>query len=188
MKTAILLLLACVASVAMKAQPSEKAKIKGVYQEVDFEDLIHRYFGKHESAPIEGIYSVSCVITRRSKRLLSKREKIKVVERRDNYARAAILRDWPGSKRDFIEVTLSYRDAKRYPIVGELQTLAEGRTFIYRHFEPDGSSFDFSMINESPEMMEAEFSETHRRKIITYKLSYLKLYPKQPDMTVDSRH
>lgn len=159
-----------------------KKTVNGKYEEVDFEDLIRRYMGKEKSDPLEGIYSVSCVITKTSKRFLSKRDRVKVVARKDNYARVAILRDWPGSKRDFIEVTLSYRDAKKYPIVGELMELSEGRGFIYRHFEPDGSNLDFSMLTSSVELLEGEFSEMHRRKTITYKLSYLKLFPKAGDV------
>ena len=187
MKTAAVLCLFCIVFSSASSQEKEKVKIKGVYEEVDFEDLIRRYFGKDRSDPMEGIYSVSCVITRRNKRFLSKKERIRVVERKDNYARVAVLKDWPGSKRDYIEVSLSYRDAKKYPIVGEFQEVGGGRSFIYRHLEPDGSSFDFSMISESLELLEAEFSEMHRRKTITYKLSYLKIYPKSPDLSVDSR-
>lgn len=170
------------------AQTSETPKkmIRGTYEEVDFEDLMHRYFGKAQRDAHEGIYSVSCVIVKRSKKFLSKREKIKVMARKDNYARVAVLRDWPGSTRDYIEVSLSYRDAKKYPIMGEFQELAEGRTFIYRHFEPDGSKFDFSVVNESPDLLEGEFSQVHKRKTITYKLSYLKIYPRASDITVSN--
>ena len=167
------------------AQTSEKSKIKkSVYEEVDLEDMMRRYFGKEKSNPLEGIYSVSCVITKRNKRLLSQRERIKIVERKDNYARIAILKDWPESRRDYIEVSLSYRDAKKYPIVGELSTLSDGRGFIYKHLEPDGSVISFSLLNESMELLEAEYSDMQKRKIITYRLSYLKIYPKASDMTV----
>src|SRR5687768_8119442 len=103
------------------AQNETKKRLKKTnYEEVDFEDLVHRYFGKDTSSPLEGIYSVSCVITQRNKKFLSKAERIRIVGRKDNYARVAILKDWPGSKRDFIEVSMSYRDAKKYPIVGEM--------------------------------------------------------------------
>jgi hypothetical protein len=167
---------------------SDKKHRKTIYEEVDFEDMMRRYFGKEKSDPLEGIYSVSCVIVKKNKRFLSKREKISIVERKDNYARIAILKDWPGSKRDYIEVSLSYRDAKKYPVVGELSALAEGKTFIYKHIEPNGTSRSFSMINESEEMLEAEYSDMERRKTITYKLSYLKTYPKTSDLTVFNDH
>jgi hypothetical protein len=115
------------------------------YQEIDFEDLMHRYLGKEAGmySKLEGIYSVSCTITRTSKAFLSNRQKVKVVERKDNYARVALLKDWPGTSRDFIEVSLSYHITNKYPIVGEVSTLAEGEAYIYRHVEPDGSVHDF---------------------------------------------
>jgi hypothetical protein len=163
-----------------------KRSKKTMYEEVDFEDMMRRYFGKEKSSPLEGIYSVSCVITKRTKRFLSRHERFSVVERKDNYARVAILRDWPASGRDYIEVSMSYRDAKRYPIVGELSVLSEGQGLIYKHLEPNGTAITFSMVNESLELLEAEYSQAHKRKTITYKLSYLKIYPKASEVTVSN--
>jgi hypothetical protein len=166
------------ATAQMKSK--HRSKRKHQYEEVDFEDLIRRYFQKEVSSPLEGIYSVSCVITKKNKVFLSGREKIRTVERKDNYARVAILKDLPGSKRDFMEVSLSYGDAKKYPIVGEMSTLAEGKGYIYNHTEPDGTVVSFSMISESAELLEGEYSYMQKRKTITYKLSYLKIFPKNP--------
>jgi hypothetical protein len=183
----MLLLMTMMLSVTATAQQQKSKKSKKpAYEEVDFEDMMHRYFGKEKSDPLEGIYSVSCVIVQRKKRFLGKRERIKIIDRKDNYARTAILKDWPGSKREYIEVSLSYRDAKKYPIVGELSSLAEGKGFIYKHYEPDGTNYVFSMLNESAELIEAEFSRMEKRKTITYKLSYLKTYPKNLNLTVNS--
>lgn len=164
-----------------QSSPGKKSK-KNVYEQVDLEDMMHRYLAKEKGDPLEGIYSVSCVVLTRNKRFLSKRERIKVVQRKDHYARVAILKDWPGSKREFVEVSLS--NAKIYPIVGELSSLSEGQTFMYRHFEPDGSVITFSMMHESAELLEAEYSYMHKRKTITYRLSYLKTYPKNSELTV----
>jgi hypothetical protein len=167
------------------SQSEKSRRLKNTnYEEVDFEDLVHRYVGKASSHPLEGIYSVSCVITKRNKKFLSKAERIRIVERKDNYGRVAILKDWPGSKRDFIEVSLSYRDAKKYPIVGHLNLLADSDGMIYKHIEPDGSAITFSMLSESIELIEAEYSNMQKRKTITYRLSYLKIYPKTGDATV----
>lgn len=154
---------------------------KSQYQEVDFEDLMHRYLGKETGSfnKLEGIYSVSCVITKSSKSFLTGQHKVKVVERKDNYARVAILKDWPGSSRDFIEVSLSYHVASKYPVMGELSALSAGEAYIYKHIEPDGSTHDFSMATNSPDLIESERSEMHNRKTITWKLSYMKIYPKE---------
>ncbi len=150
------------------------------YQEVDFEDLMHRYFGKDAGAynKVEGIYSVSCVITKTSKAFLTGKPKVKIVERKDNYARVAILKDWPDAKRDFIEVSLSYHVTNKYPVVGEMSTVATNEAYIYKHIEPDGSGFDFSMAPVSSDLIEGEHVEMRKRKTITYKLSYMKIYPK----------
>jgi len=142
---------------------------------------MHRYLGKETGSfnKLEGIYSVSCVITKSSKSFLTGQHKVKVVERKDNYARVAILKDWPGAKRDFIEVSLSYHVANKYPIVGEMSTLSRGEAYIYKHMEPDGSVRDFSMATASLDLIEGEHSEMYNRKTITWKLSYLKIYPKE---------
>ena len=91
---------------------------------------MHRYFGKEAGSinKLEGIYSVSCVITKSSKAFLSGRKKMKIVERKDNYARVAILKDWPGTKRDFIEVSLSYHVTNKYPIVPPRTSPGERRS------------------------------------------------------------
>ena len=192
MRALVLLCLLLMAGASTVAQSQlEKLKLKGKkkiqYAEVDFEEMMRRYFGKEKSHQIEGIYTVSCVITTRSKKLFSNEEKEKVVVRKDNYARVAILKDWPGSKRDFIEVSLSYRDAKKYPIMGEITTLSEGKGFIYNHLEPDGSIISFSMINDASELLEGEYSKVVKRKTITYKLSYLKTFPKTSDLTSENQ-
>jgi hypothetical protein len=108
-------------AVGLQAQNKSKSLFKkSQYEEVDFEGLMHRYFGKAEGSfnKLEGIYSVSCVITKTSKNFFTGQLKVKLVERKDNYARVAILKDWPGTHRDFIEVSLSYHVTNKYPIVG----------------------------------------------------------------------
>lgn len=163
-------------SVAMAQRGATKSSRKTVYEEVDLEDVMKRYFEKSFTYPIEGIYSVSCVITRRGRKFLSHAEKVRVVSRHDNYAKVAIMKDWPTSTRDFIEVSLSYRRANAFPIMGELDIMADGRGYVYTHIEPDGERMTFSML-ESDGLLEAEFSKVIRKKTITYRLSYLKIYP-----------
>jgi len=180
------LLLAVVVIFNCSAQEKKRLQLKKKpqYQEVDFEDMMRRYFLKESAHSLEGIYSVSCVITKTNRVFLSRRERTRIVARQDNYARVAILKDWPGSKRDFIEVSLSYRDAKKYPIMGDFHVLSEGQGFIYNHIEPDASIISFSMLNESPELLEGEFAVMKKKKTITYKLSYLKIYPKSTELVV----
>jgi hypothetical protein len=157
------------------------------YEEIQFEDLIKRYFEKEATAfsAIEGIYSVSCVITKRSRNFLTGMENERIVERKDNYGRIAIIKDRPSSSRDYIEVSLSYREADKYPIMGEFNVLSEGGGLIYNHFEPNGTSMSFSMKSES-DLVEGEHSFMDGKKTITYKISYLKIYPKASTISVRS--
>lgn len=184
MKSSLLVILLglFLSTFGVQAQSKNKSLFKKPqYEEVDFEGLMHRYFGKEAGTfnKLEGIYSVSCVITKTSKNFFTGQLKVKVVERKDNYARVAILKDWPGTNRDFIEVSLSYHVTNKYPIVGELSTLSAGEAYIYKHIEPDGSTFDFSMAASSLDLIEGQHSEMEKRKTITYKLSYMKIYPKE---------
>lgn len=166
---------------------SRKHKSKKVqYDEIHFEDLMKRYLDK-EIGPLsalEGIYSVSCVITKKGRSFLFGTEKEKIIERKDNYARVAILKDRPGSNRDYIEVSLSYREADKYPVMGELNILSEGRGLIYKHLEPDGTSISFAMTNET-DLIEGEYSVTRGNNTITYHLSYLRLYPKASGISLN---
>jgi hypothetical protein len=162
-------------------------KKKMQYEEVSFEDMIRRYFGK-EIGPfneLEGIYSVSCVIIKTSQNFLTGHENKRIVARKDNYARVAIMKDWPGSKREFIEVSLSYREANRYPVVGEFSSIVDGGGLLYKHIEPDGNTLPFSMLVDHDDLIEGEYAYMKGRKTITYKLSYLKIFPRENEIIVD---
>jgi hypothetical protein len=186
MRLVLLVLMMFFVDLGLHAQEiPQKPSRKFQYQQVDFEDLIRRYFVKEHSHGVEGIYSVSCVITKRKKVLFSKREKVRIVEKQDNYARVAILQDLPGSKQDFIEISLRYHDANKYPIVGIIDGLSEGKGLVYKHIEPNGSVLSFSMISESDDLLEGEYSKIERRKTITYRLSYLKIFPKNPEIVIN---
>lgn len=162
------------------AQTNTRSK-KAIYEEVDLENVMKRYFGKSFGYAIEGIYSVSCVITTRKKRLFSNAERIRVVAREDNYAKVAIMKDWPSSNRDFIEISLSYnKTPNAFPIMGELDTMADGAGYIYTHIEPDGERLPFSML-ETDGLLEAEYSRIEKRKTVTYRLTYLKIFPTEKD-------
>jgi len=181
-RTAILIAILSLASHVAAAQLKGKQK-KTIYEEVDLENVMKRYFGKSFGYSIEGIYSISCVITKRNKKFLSKSERIRIVGRQDNYAKVAIMKDWPSSNRDFIEVSLSYKKANHFPIMGKLDTMADGAGYIYTHIEPDGEELSFSML-ESEGLLEAEYSKIEKRRTITYRLSYLKIFPTASDVAV----
>lgn len=176
-----LLTLLCLFLILQATFAQQKSRKSG-YEEIDIEDLMHRYFGKDAGsfAKIEGIYSVSCLITKTTKAFITGNIKESVVERKDNYARVAILKDWPGTSRDFIEVSLSYHVANKYPIVGELTSLSSGgQTYIYKHFGSEGAVQNFSMASTLPDLIEGQYIEVRGRATLTYTLSYMKIYPKE---------
>jgi hypothetical protein len=155
------------------------------YEKVGFEDMIQRYLHRDGSPveAIEGIYSVSCIITKTKRHWLTGEEIVRVVQRKDNYARVAIVKETMSNNRDFIEVSLSFKDATLYPVVGDLTALADGSGYVYKHIEPKGQILSFSMLLTHADLVEGQFSESHGRKIITTKLSYFKLYPKVAEKT-----
>ena len=192
MKKLVVLLLALFICNLLQAQQITQSKSRtksSPFEEIDFEGMMRRYFGKDSGPmnPTEGIYSVSCVIKKTTKGFLTGREKVKVVERKDNYARVALLKDWPGTNREYIEVSLNSRNALKYPIVGEVNALSEGEGLIYKHYEPGESGFTFSMMQVHPDILEGVHSEMDGRKLITYTLSYIKIYPKDNNKEITKR-
>lgn len=178
MRIVVVLVVAVLASQGAVAQMLINKKKKFSYEEIDFENAIKRYFGKSMTYPVEGIYSVSCVVSKRSKKFLSYSDKVRVMARKDNYAKVAVLKDWPNSHRDFIEVSLNNRNTQTFPIIGELDAVAGGSGYVYTHIEPDGKRFQFSMV-DTDGILEAEYSVVIKRKTITYRLSYIKIYPSE---------
>lgn len=168
----------------IQAQELQKffSRKKYPYQEVDAEEMIRRYVSKPPASPlsIEGIYSVSCIVTKKGKALLSSAVKEKVKDRKDNYARVAIMRDMEGTGHDFVELSMSQSGAQKYPIVAELTTLSEGRGFLCKHIEPDGEvlTFTFTFDGDS-DILEGVYTKVNGNATITYNVTYLKTFPKK---------
>ena len=152
-----------------------------IYEEVDLEEMIRRFIAKtyKEQESIEGIYTVSGVITKKGKPLLSSVEKERTVTRKDNYARVAIVKDWPGSNTEYVEISLNEKNTISRPIVAELTPLSEGGGFIYKHFEPKGKilSFTFLYDQSKPDILEGIYTLHENNNEVTYKLTYVKVYP-----------
>lgn len=174
------LLIFCTCLVTITALAQDRSSKRFQHEQVSFEDMIHRYLHRdgQPASNIEGIYSISCRITKSKKHWLTGKTVVKVVERKDNYARVAILKETLTSTRDFIEVSMSNRDATKYPIIGELSVLADGSGYVYKHIEPSGELLTFSMFLSLPDLVEGQFSEVKRKQLLTTHLSYFKLYPK----------
>ncbi len=151
------------------------------YEQIDFSDVVKRYFGKDKSSvgTIEGLYSVSNLVTKKGKGMLSSTEKDKVVDRDENYTQVAIIRDANSSSREYIEVPLDKHYLPSYSIRGEFTGLTEGNLMVYKHFESRKriSSYTFT-YDRSRDILEGVRTENSGSFTYTYKLTYLKLYPK----------
>jgi len=156
-------------------------KKKYTYSYVTVNDMVKRYVSKssHPMNSIEGIYSVSGTVTKKGKNLVGAMKE-KVVDRKNNYADIAIIRDWSDSGTEFIVLSLKQNDEERYAIVAELTTLSEGRGFLCKHFEPDGKilTFTFTFDGDS-DLLEGVFTQQEGNKTVTYSISYLKTFPKK---------
>ncbi len=152
------------------------------YEQIDFHDLVKRYVNKeHNSAgDIEGIYSVSLVVTKKGKGILSATEKEKVAERKENYMQVVLLKDTDGSNREYIEVPLDKKYLPSYSVRGEFSSMADANILIYKHFESRGkvSSYTFT-YDRTKELLEGVRKENNGQFEYTYQLTYVKIQAKQ---------
>lgn len=162
---------------------SKAATLKAVqpeFEQVDFQELMKRYMNKDASSAdeIEGIYSVSIVVEKKNKPLFSSEEQQRVVERKENYATVAILRDHT-SGREFMEISLEKEKQASYSVRGEFTGMNDRNIMIYKHFEPKGKSLTYTFsFDKDRDMLEGVRTEVNGKTEYTYKLVYLKLQPK----------
>ncbi len=165
------------------SQFKKKKKQPDFAEHVDFEGMVKRYL-KKQTQPmeeLEGIYSVSAIITKRGG-FLANPNREKVVLRKDNYAKVVIMKDSEHPNREYLEVSLASKDPGKYPVVGEFSSLAEGQAFVYKHYEPKSDIISYSFVLTEFDILDGVLTRIHRRKTITYKLSYLKIYPKKDEV------
>ncbi len=149
------------------------------FEQIDFQALVKRYLKKDKSNTIEGIYSVSGSVTKKGKGFMGSTEKEKIADRKDNYAIVAILRDPGETGRDFIELSLDKEFQPTYSIVGQFTTTTSGNLLIYKHLDTKNknSSFTFTADHKS-DILEGVRVENEGNTTITYRLTYVKTYPK----------
>ena len=163
---------------------SKAATLKAVqpeFEQVDFQELMKRYMSKDVSSSddIEGIYSVSIVVEKKNKPLFSSEEQQRVVERKENYATVAIVRDHT-SGREYIEISLDKEKQSSYPVRGEFAPMNDRNIMIYKHFEPKGKSFTYTFsFDKDRDMLEGIRTEVNGKTEFTYKMTYLKMQPKR---------
>lgn len=150
------------------------------YQQFDFPALVRKYMEKEKPNHVEGIYSISGSVTKKSKGLLSSTEKEKVTDHKDNYAKVAIIRDGNESGRQYIEIALDKESpSSSYNIIGEFTLSSGGSILVYKHLEGKGKSSSYTFTtDESSDILEGIRVETEGSTTITYKLTYVKLSTK----------
>ena len=150
------------------------------YEQVNFQDLAHLYMNKNSSSvgTVEGIYSVTSIVTKKGKGLLSNTEKEKVVSRDENHLKVAIIRD-PKNGREYIEVPLRDTNYPSYDIKGEFTSMSDGNILVYKQFESRGRSTSYTFtFDKGRDILEGIRTDNSGNFEYTYKLTYLKLSPK----------
>ncbi|HZY77922.1 MAG TPA: hypothetical protein VFE50_00270 [Cyclobacteriaceae bacterium] len=176
----ILSMTSCSYDRLMMMSQKKKASLSPLEQ-VTLQELVERYMAKDQSSvgTIEGIYTVSSVVTKKGKAILSSREKEKVTDRQENYTKVAIIRDNSAAGREFIEIVIEKDHLTSYPVFGEFSTMAESNLLLYKHFDSKGRSSSFTFTYDKiKDVLEGVRTDNSNNKTITYKLTYIKMFPK----------
>ncbi|MBL7873526.1 MAG: hypothetical protein JNM78_18045 [Cyclobacteriaceae bacterium] len=175
----VLLLLVASCSMEKLYQMKQNRKVYP-FEQVDFQELMQRYMNKEASSgkTIEGIYSVSVVVTKKGKGMLDSSERERIVVRKENYSKVAILRDHSSTGREFLEISLDKDRLPSYSVRGEYTGMSEANILVYSHFEPRGQILTYTFTyDQSKDILEGVRTEMSGQSEITYKLTYLKLNP-----------
>jgi hypothetical protein len=150
------------------------------FQQIDFQTMVKQYLKKDKPNPIEGIYSVSGSVTKKGKGLLSNSEKEKTTDRKDNYAVVAIIKDPGDNGRDYIEISLDKESMPTYSVIGEFTTTTSGNLMVYKHLDAKNknSTYNFT-YDDTGEILEGVRVVNDGNQTITYKLTYVKTFPKK---------
>jgi hypothetical protein len=158
----------------------QQASKQSNYQQFDFQALVRKYMEKEKPNHVEGIYSVSGSVTKKSKNFMSSSEREKITDHKDNYAKVAIIRDGNDAGRQFIEISLDKESVgSSYNVIGEFSLSSGGSILVYKHLEGKGKSSSFTFTtDESSDILEGIRVENEGNTVVTYKLTYVKLSTK----------
>lgn len=173
----------------MSKAMTAKAKASPLEQ-VNLEEMVERYMAKDQTSigTIEGIYSVSSVVTKKGKAVFSAREKERITDRKENYSKVAIIRDNSEAGREYIELVVDKPHQMSYPVYGEFSAMAESNLLLYKHFDSKARAISFTFTyDKSKDVLEGVRTENSNNKTITYKLTYVKISPKSPALQSSAR-
>jgi hypothetical protein len=165
----------------LKSLQNRSKMVMSSYEQINFVELMRRYVSKEKAGryDIEGIYSVSISVLKKNKPLFSSEFKEKEVERKENYAQVAIIRDNSRNNREYIEIPLDKANEPSYSVRGEFTGMSSGNVLVLKHFEPKGRILNYQFAyDEGKEILEGISTETSGNVTYTYKLTFVKLYPK----------
>ena len=176
--TVFLLATSCSIDKLYKMKQSRKVN---PYEQINFNEIVKLYLAKDKTSvgTIEGIYSVSSLVTKKGEGALSSGEKEKIVDRKENYSEVAIIQDKNTSGREYLEVPLDKDYVPSYSIRGEFTGMTEGNILVYKHFESRGRIVSYTFTyDKARDILEGVRTENDGAFTITYQLTYLKLFPK----------
>lgn len=148
------------------------------FEQVDFHELIQRYMSKEATngESIEGVYSVSAIVIKKGKKLLSSEDRERVLVRKENYSKVAILKERAGSGREYIQISLDKEKQPSYSIRGEFTGMTEANILVYTHFESRDERITYTFTyDRTRELLEGIRTEMKGQSEITYKLTYIRL-------------
>ncbi len=180
---------ACSYDRLMSRAITAKAKTSPLEQ-VSLEEMVERYMAKDQTSvgTIEGIYTVSSVVTKKGKAVFSAREKERITDRKENYSKVAIIRDHSEAGREYIEVVIDKDYKASYPVYGEFSTMAESNLLLYKHFDSKARATSYTFTyDKSKDILEGVRTDNANNRTITYKLTYIKISPKAPVMPSAAR-
>jgi hypothetical protein len=157
------------------------------FEQVDFHELMQRYMNKEASTgkTIEGMYSVSIVVIKKGKGILNSPERERIMIRKENYSKVAILRDQNSSNREYMEISLDKNRLPSYSVRGEFTGMTEANILVYTHFEPRGQILTYTFTyDQSKDILEGVRKEMNGQAEITYKLTYIKINPDRENQFV----
>ncbi len=189
MKSTLVIVLLAILSTACsmeKLYTMKQSRKVYPFEQVNFHELVQRYMSKENSSigTIEGIYSVSIVVTKKGKVFMSSVEKERIIERKENYSKVAIIRDAGDSNREYFEVSLDNESLPSYSVRGEFTRMTEANILIYNRLEPRGKTSTYTFTYDySRDILEGVRKENSGQAEYTYNLTYIKLHPKKTEIT-----
>ncbi len=151
------------------------------FEQINFNDVMRAYLAKPgaNTPSIEGIYSVTLVVTKKGRGLLASTERERVIDRQENYRQVAIMKDMKSQNREYIEIPIETGVLPSYSIRGEFSKVTNNSVAVYQRLEKRGRSTSYTFsFDKQFDVLEGVRTEDRGNFTITEKLTYLKVFPR----------